>query len=265
MHAKGVYKDHRYLQGPMDERVGMEGKGDVLILCSNDYLGLANHPEVIQAGRKALKAYGAGTASVRFICGTFTVHRELEERIARFFGTEAALSYVSCWNANTGAIPALVGPEDIILSDALNHASLIDACRLAGKTARQIYRHADMKDLEGKLAEAHSHRYRLVVTDGVFSMEGDLAPLDDIVDLARKYRAVVLVDDSHGTGVVGKTGQGTAEYFGVAEEVDIITGTLGKTLGFTACGDRSIDAGFPAAAVLQRAAGDRRGQCRAGD
>jgi len=236
MRTKGVYKQHRYLQSPMDAAVQMEERGEVLILCSNNYLGLANHPEVIRAGQEALQVYGAGTASVRFICGTYTVHRELEERIARFLGTEASLSYVSCWNANEGTIPALMGPEDIILSDALNHASLIDACRLAGKTQRQIYRHANMTDLASKLKDAQSYRYRLIVTDGVFSMEGDLAPLADIVALAKKYRAIILVDDSHGTGVVGETGRGTADYFGVAKEIDIITGTLGKTLGGAAGG-----------------------------
>jgi len=236
MRAAGTYKTFEHLDSPMDVAVEMEGRGEVLILSSNNYLGLANHPEVIEAGRQALLDYGAGTASVRFICGTFTIHRELEMALARFFGTEAALTYVSCWNANEGAVAALVGPEDALISDQLNHASLIDACRLASKTPRFIYRHADMADLEAKLKEASGARHRLILTDGVFSMEGDLAPLADIVDLAERHRAAVLVDDSHGTGVVGPTGRGVAEHFGVADRVDILTSTLGKALGGAAGG-----------------------------
>jgi glycine C-acetyltransferase len=236
MRQAGTYKAFEHIASPMDALVRMEDRGEVLVLSSNNYLGLANHPEVIAAGQQALAEYGAGTASVRFICGTFTIHRELETELARFFGTEAALTYVSCWNANTGAVPALVGPDDALLSDELNHASLIDACRLASKTPRLVYKHADMADLAAKLTEAADARNRLILTDGVFSMEGDLAPLADIVDLAEKHGAAVLVDDSHGTGVAGPTGRGVAEHFGVADRVDLYTSTLGKALGGAAGG-----------------------------
>jgi glycine C-acetyltransferase len=236
LQAAGTYKRLRVLDGPMDTVAPMEGHGNVLVLSSNNYLGLSNHPEVIKAGQEALARFGAGTASVRFICGTFAPHRALEEALAGFFGTEAALTYVSCWCANTGVVPALVGPDDVVISDQLNHASLIDACRLASKTRREIYRHADMKDLQEKLEAAKSCRRRLILTDGVFSMEGDLAPLPDILDLARRYQAIVLVDDSHGTGVMGRTGKGIHEHFGVEGEVDIITSTLGKALGGAAGG-----------------------------
>jgi len=236
MKKAGTFKTFEHIDSPMDAAVTMDGRGEILVLSSNNYLGLANHPEVIKAGRHALTAYGAGTASVRFICGTFTIHRDLEAELARFFGTEAALTYVSCWNANEGAVAALVTEEDAIISDALNHASLIDACRLARKTPRFIYKHADMADLEAKLKEASGARHRLILTDGVFSMEGDLAPMADIVDLAERHGAAVLVDDSHGTGVVGPTGRGVAEHFGVADRVDVFTSTLGKALGGAAGG-----------------------------
>jgi glycine C-acetyltransferase len=234
--AAGTYKGLRVLEGPMDTVSPMEGHGDVLVLSSNNYLGLANHPEVVKAGQDALAKFGAGTASVRFICGTFRPHRDLEDALAKFFSTESALTYVSCWCANTGLVPALVGPEDAVISDQLNHASLIDACRLASKTRREIYRHADMKELKEKLEATKSCRRRLILTDGVFSMEGDLAPLPDILELARRYQAIVLVDDSHGTGVMGKRGCGIHEHFGVEGEVDIITSTLGKALGGAAGG-----------------------------
>jgi len=235
MKQAGTLKVLRHLDSPMDARVTMEGRGEILILSSNNYLGLSNNPEVIAAGVEALKEYGAGTASVRFICGTFTPHRALEERLASFQGTEAALSFVSCWTANTGAIPLLAGEGDALISDALNHASMIDGCRMS-KAKRLIYKHADMADLEAKLKEADGARTKLVITDGVFSMEGDLAPLPDIIALAKKYDAVTLVDDSHGTGVLGKTGRGIAEHFGVLGEIDVITSTLGKALGGAAGG-----------------------------
>jgi glycine C-acetyltransferase len=235
MKRKGTLKVLKTLNSPMAARVTMEGRGEVLILSSNNYLGLADHPEVIAAGRQALERYGAGTASVRFICGTFTPHRELEARLASFLGTEASLSYVSCWNANTGAIPVLAGEGDAVLSDELNHASLIDGVRLS-RAQRLVYRHADLNDLERKLEESRSARTRLILTDGVFSMEGDLAPLPGIVELARKYDAAVLVDDSHGTGVMGPTGRGTVEHYGLTGEIDVITGTLGKALGGAAGG-----------------------------
>jgi glycine C-acetyltransferase len=235
MKNKGTLKRLRYLQSPMDARVRMEGKGDIIILSSNNYLGLANHPQVIRAGQEALERYGAGTASVRFICGTFSIHRELEHKLAAFMGTEASLSYVSCWNANTGAIPVLVGEGDAIISDALNHASIIDGVRLSN-ARRLIYKHADMEELEQRLQSSQDAGTRLIVSDGVFSMEGDLAPLPAIVELARKYNAVTLVDDSHGTGVMGRTGRGVAEHFGLLGQVDVITGTLGKALGGAAGG-----------------------------
>ncbi len=235
MKAQGTLKTLRTITSPMDARVSMEGHGEVLVLSSNNYLGLANHPEVIEAGRQALERYGAGTASVRFICGTFAPHRELEQALASFLGTEAALSYVSCWNANTGILPLLAGEGDALISDELNHASIIDGVRMS-KAQRLLYKHADLKDLEDKLAAARGAQSRLIVTDGVFSMEGDLAPLPGIVELAGKYDAAVLVDDSHGTGVMGATGRGTVEHYGLSGQVDVLTGTLGKALGGAAGG-----------------------------
>ena len=235
MKKKGTLKRLRYLQSPMDARVQMEGYGEIIILSSNNYLGLSNHREVIQAGKDALERYGAGTASVRFICGTFSIHRELEQKLASFLGTEASLSYVSCWNANAGAIPVLAGEQDVIISDELNHASIIDAVRLC-KARRLIYKHTDMEELEDRLKSSKDARIRLIATDGVFSMEGDLAPMPAIVELARKYNAVTLVDDSHGTGVMGAGGRGVAEHFGLLGQIDVITGTLGKALGGAAGG-----------------------------
>jgi glycine C-acetyltransferase len=240
----GTYKVLRHLDGPTGPVVQMEDKRDVLLLCANNYLGLADHPEVVAAGQEALERYGAGTASVRFICGTFAVHRDLEERLAAFFGTEAALSYVSCWNANEGVIPTLLGEGDAVISDALNHASIIDAIRLTRGVARGIYKHGDADDLRAKLQEHAGARTRLIVTDGVFSMEGDLAPLPAICQLADEFGALVMVDDSHGTGVLGATGRGVAEHFGVMDRVDVTTSTLGKALGGAAggfvCASRTI-------------------------
>lgn len=234
--AAGTYKELRHLTGPTGPVAALEGQGEVVVLCSNNYLGLANHPEVVAAGKEGLDRYGAGTASVRFICGTFAVHQALEQRLAAFFGTEAALTYVSCWNANEGVIPALAGEGDVILSDQLNHASIIDACRLARGAERVVYKHGDAADLRAKLAERRGARLRLIITDGVFSMEGDLAPLDDICALADEFDAMVMIDDSHGTGVLGATGRGTAEHFGVRDRVDVTTSTLGKALGGAAGG-----------------------------
>ena len=236
LHAAGTYKVLRHLDTPMAPEVVMEGRGRVLIFSSNNYLGLADDPQVIQAGIDGLKKWGAGTASVRFICGTFTVHRQLERHLAAFVGCEAALSYVSCWNANEGLIPTLVGPEDVILSDELNHASIIDACRLAKRTTRLVYGHKDMAQLEKQLVEHSGARRRLILTDGVFSMEGDIAPLPDLVELARSHDALLVVDDSHGTGVLGEHGKGTPEHFGLVGEIDVITSTLGKALGGAAGG-----------------------------
>ncbi len=232
---EGVYKRLNYLASPQGPRVKMEGRGEVLILSSNNYLGLANLPEVVEAGKEALDRLGAGTASVRFICGTFTVHRELEEALAGFVGTESSMSFVSCWNANEGLMPTVLDEQDVILSDALNHASIIDSIRLC-KAQRRVYKHSDMKDLEEGLKAHASARTRMIVTDGVFSMEGDVSRLDEIVDLARRHQAVVVVDDSHATGVLGATGRGTAEHYGLLGHVDVITSTLGKALGGAAGG-----------------------------
>jgi glycine C-acetyltransferase len=217
----------------------MEGRGEVIILSSNNYLGLSNAPPVVAAGRSALDKYGAGTASVRFICGTFTVHRELEVALARLVGTEASLSFVSCWNANEALPGTLLGEEDLVLSDQLNHASIIDGVRLAKaltKCQTGVYKHADLADLDQKLAAASDRRVKMVISDGVFSMEGSIAPLPDLVTVCRKHGAVLVVDDSHATGVLGATGRGTAEHFGMVGEIDIITSTLGKALGGAAGG-----------------------------
>jgi len=237
--ADHVYKRLNYLDSPQSARVKMEGRGDVLILSSNNYLGLCDEPEVVEAGIDGLRRYGAGTGSVRFICGTFTIHRELEETIARFAGTEASLSYVSAWNANEGLTATIVEPGDFVLSDALNHASIIDSLRLAKaitKCTTAVYAHSDMADLAAKLESARDAKRRVVWTDGVFSMEGSIARLPDILEIARANNAIVAVDDSHGTGVLGEKGRGTAEHFGVLGEVDVITSTLGKALGGAAGG-----------------------------
>jgi glycine C-acetyltransferase len=234
-----VYKRLNYLSSPQDARVEMEGRGEVVILSSNNYLGLSNEPSVIQAGIEGLEKFGAGTGSVRFICGTFTVHRDLEEAIARLVGTEASLSYVSAWNANEGLTATIVEQNDFVVSDALNHASIIDSIRLAKsitKCTTAVYQHSDLDDLRSKLDGAKSARRRIIWTDGVFSMEGSIARLPEILQLARDYDAIVAVDDSHGTGVLGASGRGTAEHFGVLGEVDIITSTLGKALGGAAGG-----------------------------
>jgi glycine C-acetyltransferase len=235
----GVYKQLLYLDSPQAARVKMEGYGEVIVLSSNNYLGLCDVPEVVAAGKAALDRYGAGTASVRFICGTFTVHRALETACARLVGTEASLSFVSCWNANEALPATLLGEDDLVLSDQLNHASIIDAIRLAKaitKCQTGVYRHGDLADLTEKLRAAKDRRVRMVITDGVFSMEGAIAPLPDLADLCRQHDAILVVDDSHATGVLGKTGRGTAEHHGMVGEVDIITSTLGKALGGAAGG-----------------------------
>lgn len=234
--AAGTYKRLRHLTTPMAPEVHMEEAGDVIVLSSNNYLGLSDQKEVIEAGIEGLRKYGAGTASVRFICGTYDVHRTLEERIAQFLGTQASLTYVACWNANTGLFATICGEGSGIISDELNHASIIDGVRLASKAKRAVYKHGDMGDLEAKLQSMQGLSPVLVVTDGVFSMEGSLCKLPEIVALCKKYGAVSVVDDSHGTGVMGKTGRGTIEHFGLTGEVDIITGTLGKALGGAAGG-----------------------------
>ena len=236
---QGVYKRLNYLDSPQDPRVKMEGRGEVVILSSNNYLGLCAVPDVVQAGRDALERWGAGTASVRFICGTFTVHRELEKALARFVGCESSLTSVSCWNANEGLCPTVLSEPDVVISDHLNHASIIDSIRLAKtitKCQTAVYKHSDMADLEEKLRAAGKARRKLIFTDGIFSMEGDVAKLPDLVALARKYDAVLAVDDSHATGVLGKTGHGTAEHYDMLGQIDVITSTLGKALGGAAGG-----------------------------
>jgi glycine C-acetyltransferase len=233
LRAAGTYKSLRHITGPMAPEVHMEEAGDVIVLSSNNYLGLADHPDVVAAGIEGLRRYGAGTASVRFICGTFDIHRDLEEKIAAVFGFEASLSYVSCWTANEGVIPTIATAGNTIISDELNHASIIDGCRLAA-AKRARYKHGDMADLEAKLRDAEGTPF--IITDGVFSMEGSLAKLPEIVELAERYGAVTIVDDSHGTGVMGKTGRGTIEHFGLEGKIDILTGTLGKALGGAAGG-----------------------------
>ena len=237
--AKGTLKKLNHLASPQSSRVQMEGRGEVLILSSNNYLGLCDQQEVVDAGIAALNRFGAGTASVRFICGTFTVHRELEAALARFVGTEAAMSYVSAWNANEGLTASIVEEGDFVISDALNHASIIDSVRLAKaitKCTTAVYQHSDLDDLVAKLKANAGARRKIIWTDGVFSMEGSVAKLPQILQVARDHDAIVVMDDSHATGVLGATGRGTAEHFGVLGEVDIITSTLGKALGGAAGG-----------------------------
>jgi glycine C-acetyltransferase len=234
-----VYKRLNYIDSPQSAHVQMEGRGDVLILSSNNYLGLSDEPPVIDAGHEALDKYGAGTGSVRFICGTFAIHRQLEQALARFVGTESSMSYVSCWNANEGLTATIVEEGDFVISDALNHASIIDSIRLAKamtKCTTAVYKHSDMDDLRAKLAANRGARRKLIWTDGIFSMEGDIARLPEILEIAREHDAIVAMDDSHASGVLGKTGRGTAEHHGVFGEVDIITSTLGKALGGAAGG-----------------------------
>jgi glycine C-acetyltransferase len=236
LRAAGTYKQFNVLESPQGPVVQMVGRGEVIVLSSNNYLGLASHPDVVRAGIEGLERYGAGTASVRFICGTFAPHLELERDLAELSGTEAALTYVSCWNANEAAIPTLTDEHTVILSDELNHASIIDAVRLAKAEKKVRYAHSNMTELRDALRACDRAQRKLIVTDGVFSMEGDLARLPDILELARAYDATVLVDDSHGVGVVGRTGRGVVEHFGVVGQVDVITGTLGKALGGAAGG-----------------------------
>lgn len=237
--SAGTYKKLNHLASPQSARVQMEGRGEVLILSSNNYLGLCDEPSVVQAGVDALHKFGAGTGSVRFICGTFTVHRELETAIARFAGTEASMSFVSAWNANEGLTASAVEEGDFVISDALNHASIIDSIRLAKaitKCTTGVYKHSDLDDLVEKLKANKAARRRVIWTDGVFSMEGSVAKLPQLLQIAKDHDAVLIMDDSHGTGVLGKTGRGTAEHFGVLGEVDVITSTLGKALGGAAGG-----------------------------
>ncbi|MBI4444450.1 MAG: glycine C-acetyltransferase [Acidobacteria bacterium] len=228
----GTFKEEKIISSPQGAQVAVTNgvRRTLLNLCANNYLGLANHPEIIKAASEALRNYGFGLSSVRFICGTQDLHKRLEYEISRFLNTEDTILYTSCFDANGGLFETLLGPEDCVISDALNHASIIDGIRLS-KAQRKVYRHADLVDLEKNLQEAQTARFRMIATDGVFSMHGDPAPLPEICELARKYQALVMVDDSHATGLIGEGGRGTPEYFGVSHEVDIVTSTLGKALG----------------------------------
>ncbi|EMD28457.1 glycine C-acetyltransferase [Amycolatopsis azurea] len=225
----GLYKGERVIQGPQKASVSVAG-GDVLNFCANNYLGLADHPELIKAAQEALDRWGFGMASVRFICGTQQPHKELEAKLSEFLGTEDTILYSSCFDANAGLFETLLTDQDVIISDELNHASIIDGVRLC-KAKRMRYRNRDVADLEARLKEASGARYRMIATDGVFSMDGYLAPLDEICELAERYDALVMVDDSHAVGFTGPTGRGTPELFGVQDKVDVLTGTLGKALG----------------------------------
>jgi glycine C-acetyltransferase len=230
MAKAGTLKRELPLRGPQGALVEVEGKGEVIMLTSNNYLGLANHPAIVEAAEKAERDYGYGLASVRFICGTQTIHRKLEQRIAEFFSTEDTILYGSCWNANEGLFQTITTEEDAIISDELNHASIIDGVRLA-KSQKERYKNRDMADLRRALETTKDARNRLIMTDGVFSMEGSLAPLPEMVQIANESGAFLVVDDSHGTGVLGKTGRGTAEELGVFGKIDAYTSTLGKALG----------------------------------
>ncbi|WP_249021361.1 glycine C-acetyltransferase [Conexibacter sp. S30A1] len=226
----GLYKRERLIATPQNARIGLRGTRPVLNLCANNYLGLADHPEVLAAAHEALDRWGFGLASVRFICGTQEIHKQLEERLSEFLGTEDTILYGSCFDANGGLFEVLLDERDAVISDALNHASVIDGIRLC-KARRLRYANRDLEELEARLKEAAGARRILIATDGVFSMDGYLAPLDGICDLAEKYGALVMVDDSHAVGFIGPTGRGTPEHCGVTDRVDVITGTLGKALG----------------------------------
>ena len=228
--AEGLYKKERIITTPQNIGISTTEGGDVLNFCANNYLGLADNLEIINEAKKALDRYGFGMASVRFICGTQDIHKKLEAKISNFFGTDDSILYTSCFDANGGLFETLLNSDDAIISDALNHASIIDGIRLC-KARRFRYENNNMKDLESKLKEAQSNRLRLIATDGVFSMDGHIAKLDKITELAEKYNALVMVDDSHATGFIGKTGRGSAEYHKVMNKIDIWTSTLGKALG----------------------------------
>jgi len=237
---EGLYKSERVISSQQQAAIDVNNR-EVINLCANNYLGLANDPELIAEGQHALEQFGYGMASVRFICGTQTPHKVLEDRISEFLGMEDTILYSSCFDANTGLFETLLGPDDAIISDSLNHASIIDGVRLC-KAQRYRYKNNDMKDLEEKLKEAQNARFRLIATDGVFSMDGIIANLPEICDLAEQYDAMVMVDDSHAVGFMGETGRGTPEYCGVEDKIDIITGTLGKALGGASGGYTSANA-----------------------
>ncbi|MBM3995070.1 MAG: glycine C-acetyltransferase [Planctomycetes bacterium] len=240
--AKGLYKRERQLQSPQGSGIRVGGR-EVVNFCANNYLGLANHPQIIAAADEGLKKFGYGMASVRFICGTQEIHKQFESAVARFLGKDDAILYSSCWDANGGLFETILGEEDAVISDELNHASIIDGIRLC-KSSRLRYKNCDMADLERCLREAKDARFRLIATDGVFSMDGSLAPLPDICALADRYDALIMVDDSHATGILGPGGRGSAEALGCLPRIDIITSTLGKTLGGAAggftCGSQAI-------------------------
>ncbi len=226
----GLYKEERIINSPQKADISLTTGQDVLNFCANNYLGLSNHPELIKAAKEALDTHGYGMSSVRFICGTQDLHKTLERKIAEFFGTEDTILYAAAFDANGGVFEPILTDEDAIISDSLNHASIIDGVRLC-KAQRYRYENANMEDLEAKLKEAQAQRFRLIVTDGVFSMDGNVAPMDKINELAKKYDAMIMVDECHSAGVVGKTGRGVTELFDIRGEVDIITGTLGKAFG----------------------------------
>lgn len=226
----GLFKHERIIVSPQQAEIKLDSGQTVLNFCANNYLGLSNHPALIQAAKEALDTHGYGMSSVRFICGTTDLHKTLERKIAEFFGTDDTILYAACFDANGGVFEPLLGEEDAIISDSLNHASIIDGVRLC-KAKRFRYQNADVKDLEAQLIAAQDCRFRIVVTDGVFSMDGNVAPMDKIVELCKKYDALVMVDECHSAGVVGETGRGVTELFNIRGEVDIITGTLGKAFG----------------------------------
>ncbi|HQQ21068.1 MAG TPA: aminotransferase class I/II-fold pyridoxal phosphate-dependent enzyme, partial [Bacteroidales bacterium] len=226
----GLYKNERVIASPQGAEIVLEDGTKLLNFCANNYLGLANSPELIAAAKEALETHGYGMASVRFICGTGDLHKELEQKIAHFFGTEDTILYAACFDANGGLFEPLLTDQDAIISDSLNHASIIDGVRLC-KAVRYRYANADMEDLEKQLQAAQAQRFRLIVSDGVFSMDGNVAPLDKIMELAEKYDAMVMLDESHSAGVVGKTGRGVTELYNKKGQVEIITGTLGKAFG----------------------------------
>jgi glycine C-acetyltransferase len=225
----GLFKNERVIDSPQDARIDVSGR-EVLNMCANNYLGLSDHPEIVQAAHEGLEEWGYGLSSVRFICGTQEIHKELERKISEFLGTEDTILYTSCFDANGGLFETLLGEEDAVISDELNHASIIDGVRLC-KAQRFRYKNSDMADLEAKLEDAKSARFKMIATDGVFSMDGYIAKLPEICDLAEKHDALVMVDDSHAVGFMGKTGRGTHEYHNVMDRIDVITGTLGKALG----------------------------------
>nr|WP_294859094.1 glycine C-acetyltransferase [uncultured Fluviicola sp.] len=226
----GIFKKERIITSPQGAKVHVSSGDEVVIMCANNYLGLSSHPSVIQAAKDALDTHGFGMSSVRFICGTQDIHKELEAKIAKFYGTEDTILYAAAFDANGGVFEPLFGEEDAIISDELNHASIIDGIRLC-KAQRYRYKHSDMVDLEEQLKKAQAQRHRIIVTDGVFSMDGDIAKMNEICDLADKYDALVMTDECHSAGFIGKTGRGVPEYHNCQDRVDIITGTLGKALG----------------------------------